>query len=94
MYRLPRLFLADSSPDEYSCLIRLYDNRERVANAKTVMESNVLSFLLTGEKKIVLPDQEVRFDNSSFILLKKGHYLISEKKTHQVNLKVSCFFST
>jgi len=81
MYRLPHLFLSNEKLNLSSCLIKYYNSSSAVKNAKTVMETNVISFLLQGEKQIILPDQKIAFNNSDFIVLKKGHYLISEKKS-------------
>lgn len=43
------------------------------------METHVLSFLLEGEKSVILPDSKATFQNDSFILLKKGKCLMTEK---------------
>lgn len=95
MYRLPNLFLENNKLKPSSCLIKYYDNESSVKNAKTVMETNVISFLLKGEKQIILPNQKLSFDNSSFIVLKKGHYLISEKKSDIGEFKsILLFFDT
>jgi len=92
MYRLPNLFLNNEKLQPSLCLIKYYDNTSPVKNAKTVMETNVISFLLKGEKQIMLPNQKISFDNSSFIILKKGHYLISEKKSKSGEFKSILLF--
>ncbi len=92
MYRLPNLFLDNEKFKPSSCLIKYYESNSVVKNAITKMTTNAISFLLEGEKQITLPRHKVTFDNSNFVVLKKGHCLMSEKKSQKGDFKTILLF--
>jgi len=80
MYCIPSIFFGDSEKNNrLSCFIKPYTSEQKVVKAKILMEMHVLSFLLEGEKSVILPDSKATFQNDSFILLKKGRCLMTEK---------------
>jgi len=78
VFSIPSIFF-DSKQNPLSCFIKPYTNTQKVDKAQILMETHVLSFLLEGEKSVILPDSKATFQNNSFILLKKGKCLMTEK---------------
>ena len=80
VYSIPSIFFEYSRKgNEGSCFVRPYTNTKKVDKAQILMETHVLSFLLKGEKSVILADSKASFRNDSFILLKKGKCLMTEK---------------
>jgi len=80
MHYIPSIFFNNSRKgNPISCFIKPYTNTQKVDRAQIFMETHVLSFLLEGEKSVILPESNATFQNDSFILLKKGKCLMTEK---------------
>lgn len=93
MYSIPSIFFDDSQKSNpLSCFFKPYTNTQKVDKAQILMEINVLSFLLEGEKSIILPDSKASFQKYSFILLKKGKFLMTEKLSGESDVKSLLIF--
>ncbi|WP_162415615.1 helix-turn-helix domain-containing protein [Cyclobacterium roseum] len=91
VYSIPSIFF-ESVKNSVSCFIKPYTNAQKVDKAQILMETHVLSFLLEGEKSVILPDSKVTFQNDSFILLKKGNCLMTEKLSGEGGFKSLLIF--
>lgn len=94
MYCIPSIFFEKEKQKEssLSCFIKPYTNTQKVDKAQILMETHVLSFLLEGEKSVILPDSKATFQNDSFILLKKGKCLMTEKLSGEGGFKSLLIF--
>lgn len=91
VYSIPSIFF-ESLKNPLSCFIKPYTNTQKVDKAHILMETHVLSFLLEGEKSIILPDSKATFQNDSFIILKKGKCLMTEKLSGEGSFKSLLIF--
>ena len=76
IYVLPKdLKLDDSSP------IQLFDYRvhSNLHRNKINLTKNTISFLIYGTKEVIGGDHSVTIDNSSFVIMKSGNCLMTER---------------
>ena len=72
-------------PDELSLnsshSIEIYDyvNTQEISKQQIVLSKNTFSFLQEGKKEIFFDNSSFAIDNSQFLLMKSGHYLMTEK---------------
>ncbi|WP_421976363.1 helix-turn-helix domain-containing protein [Roseivirga seohaensis] len=91
VYNIPSNFF-NVKRNPLSCYIKPYTNTQQVDKAQILMETHVLSFLLEGEKSVILSDSKATFQNDSFIILKKGKCLMTEKLSGEGGFKSLLFF--
>jgi AraC-like DNA-binding protein len=56
-----------------------YRTKENILKAKIDLSKNTISFLRAGTKEVVGDDKTVRIDSGSFIVMKAGNCLMTEK---------------
>lgn len=93
MYCIPSLFVdVESDGSSQSCFIKPYQNTQKVDKAQILLETHLISFTLEGEKHIITPESRVSSSPKSFILLKKGRCLMTEKLSPNGDFKsLLCF---
>lgn len=93
MYSIPSLFFDDSiGNDMRSCFIKPYTNTNNIDKASVLMETHLLSFVLEGEKSVIMPDSTVTAGKESFLLLKKGQCLMTERLSSSNSFKSLLIF--
>lgn len=75
-HKLPDIFNLDNTKD---FLIYNYLTNQEVSKQQVSLQMNTFSFLLKGKKEVFCNKNPTTINNSSFLLIKKGHCLMTEK---------------
>lgn len=71
-----------------------YCSAKEIVKQQIILNQNTFSFLIRGNKKIVFDNTTVLIDNSKFLIMKSGHYLMTEKLSDTLSYRsVLLFFS-
>lgn len=84
------------TPDEHTFTNLYYYQSTREQDKQQIkLTKNVFSFLIDGQKEVFTNNSSVLIENSSFLLMKSGHCLMTEKlsSTHKNYKSVLLFFS-
>jgi AraC-like DNA-binding protein len=72
--------------------IRLYDSIRPSGKTKVMLQTNLFSFLLEGEKTVHRPGEPIRIQGGEFLLLAGGNSLMSEKLSVNGRYRSLLFF--
>lgn len=87
-------------PDELdlssSKSIQIFDYRssQEIARQQIVLNQNTFSFLIEGTKEVVFDSSTLSIDNSSFLIMKSGHCLMTERLSEIRNYRSVLLFFT
>jgi AraC-like DNA-binding protein len=56
-----------------------YERSKEISKQQILLNKNTFSFLQEGKKEIFFDNSSFAIDNSQFLLMKSGHYLMTEK---------------
>ena len=56
-----------------------YESTKEISKQQILLNKNTFSFLQEGKKEIFFDNSSFAIDNSQFLLMKSGHYLMTEK---------------
>jgi AraC-like DNA-binding protein len=56
-----------------------YESSKEISKQQILLNKNTFSFLQEGKKEIFFDNSSFAIDNSQFLLMKSGHYLMTEK---------------
>jgi len=71
-----------------------YHSREKISKQKIVLNYNTFSLLINGTKEVLCDDLSIGIDNSKFLLMKSGHFLMTEKLSESKDYRsVLMFFN-
>ena len=56
-----------------------YESTKEISKQQILLNKNTFSFLQEGKKEIFFDNSSFAIDNSKFLLMKSGHYLMTEK---------------
>ena len=78
-----------------SLLLYDYRNARDIHQTKINLSKNTISFLRSGFKEVIGDDKTVQIDNQSFLIMKSGNCLMTEKtpQSHQVYRSILLFFT-
>lgn len=72
-----------------------YTSSKEIAKQQIILNQNVFSFLVEGNKEVHFDNSAVAIDNSKFLIMKSGHCLMTERLSTNQNYKsILLFFST
>jgi hypothetical protein len=72
-----------------------YRKTQNIQKTKINLSKNTISFLRTGTKEVIGDDKTIQIDNRSFIIMKSGNCLMTEKisNSNKVYQSILLFFS-
>jgi AraC family transcriptional regulator, exoenzyme S synthesis regulatory protein ExsA len=71
-----------------------YTSSKEIAKQQIILNQNVFSFLVEGNKEVHFDNSAVAIDNSKFLIMKSGHCLMTERLSTNQNYKsILLFFS-
>tara|TARA_R110002126_G_scaffold43572_8_gene125077 strand:- start:960 stop:1796 length:837 start_codon:yes stop_codon:yes gene_type:complete len=75
------IVLPDELPIEKLQFVQVYDynTKQEITKQKIILNQNTFSFLAEGTKEVFFDSSALSIDNSSFLLMKAGHCLMTEK---------------
>jgi AraC-like DNA-binding protein len=75
------IILPDELYVEQTPSIQVYDyyTTREISKQQIILNQNAFSFLMEGTKEVVFDSSSLVIDNSSFLLMKSGHCLMTEK---------------
>jgi AraC-like DNA-binding protein len=75
------IVLPDELPIEKLQFVQVYDynTRQEITKQQIILNQNTFSFLSEGTKEVFFDSSALSIDNSSFLLMKAGHCLMTEK---------------
>ena len=56
-----------------------YESTKEISKQQILLNKNTFSFLQEGKKEVFFDNSSFAIDNSQFLLMKSGHYLMTEK---------------
>lgn len=93
MFSIPSFFLEKSRGIELrTSYIIPYINSQKVNKTPVLLETHLISFLLEGQKSIILQNSEFNVRDDSFLILKKGRCLMTEKLSGLGDYRSLLFF--
>ncbi|MDR2284855.1 MAG: AraC family transcriptional regulator [Sphingobacterium sp.] len=87
-------------PDELnlssSKSIQVFDYRSsrEISRQQIILNQNTFSFLIEGAKEVVFDSSTISIDNSSFLIMKSGHCLMTERLSEVKNYRSVLLFFT
>ncbi|WP_422858669.1 helix-turn-helix transcriptional regulator [Flagellimonas sp. S174] len=78
---LPDIILDDNNTKENSVFFYYHIGHQEFFKSKISFRQHCIAFLLSGKKRVLHQDQELVYDNSSFLLFKRGNYVSNEIAT-------------
>lgn len=81
---------------ENSQSVQIFDycSSKEILKQQIILNQNIFSFLLEGNKEVVFDNSTLAIDNSNFLIMKSGHCLMTEKLSDNRNYRsVLLFFS-
>lgn len=88
--------LPDELPIQQSPFVKVYDykSEQEITKQQIILNQNTFSFLTEGTKEVFFDNSALSIDNSSFLLMKAGHCLMTEKLSDVDNYRsILLFFS-
>lgn len=75
------IVLPDELPIEKLQFVQVYDynTKQEITKQQIILNQNTFSFLAEGTKEVFFDSSALSIDNSSFLLMKAGHCLMTEK---------------
>ena len=75
------IVLPDELPIEKLQFVQVYDyhTKQEITKQQIILNQNTFSFLTEGTKEVFFDSSALSIDNSSFLLMKAGHCLMTEK---------------
>jgi hypothetical protein len=71
-----------------------YTSSKEIAKQQIILNQNVFSFLVEGNKEVHFNHSSVAIDQSQFLIMRSGHCLMTERLSHNQNYKsILLFFS-
>lgn len=71
-----------------------YTSSKEIAKQQIILNQNVFSFLVEGNKEVHFDNSAVAIDKSKFLIMKSGHCLMTERLSSNQNYKsILLFFS-
>ena len=93
MNYIPSFFLPKNEQNSLPpCMVVPYMHSEITTRSKVMMETHAISFILEGEKSVFLGEESITFDHGSFIVLRKGKCLMTERLSSSGVFKSILFF--
>jgi hypothetical protein len=87
------IVLPDELPIEKLQFVQVYDyNTKQEITKANHFKPNTFSFLAEGTKEVFFDSSALSIDNSSFLLMKAGHCLMTEKLSTVHNYRNSFSF--
>ncbi|MBC5842438.1 helix-turn-helix transcriptional regulator [Flavobacterium sp. F-380] len=90
------IVLPDELPIEKLQFVQVYDyhTKQEITKQQIILNQNTFSFLTEGTKEVFFDSSALSIDNSSFLLMKAGHCLMTEKLSAIHNYRsILLFFS-
>lgn len=72
-------------------LIFDYLSSKEITKQQIILNKNIFSFLIEGNKEVVFDNSTLSIDNSKFLLMKSGHCLMTEKLSDNQNYRSILF---
>lgn len=89
-----------SLPDELTLSnlhpVQIFDycSGQYLAKQQIILNQNTISFLIEGTKEVIFDNSTLSIDNSSFLIMKSGHCLMTERLSNAKNYRSVLFFFT
>lgn len=91
-YSFPSLLLADDVREEDIHVLSFQSTENRMKN-RIMLEHNLFSFLIDGEKRVYYAEKHAKIDSTQFLLLSSGNCIMSEKRASNEGIYKSTMLS-
>ncbi len=81
-------------PSPRSIQVFDYCSAREISRQQIVLNQNTFSFLIEGTKEVVFDSSTLSIDNSSFLIMKSGHCLMTERLSEVKNYRSILLFFT